>query len=149
MKSTQPLPDGLVIKPLTRKQKILTIFLKGSWGGAGTKKAPPKPHLIKKVAGIDPKSRADYGKARVIISERRDNKALKYAVKDLPYPYTSKAQFEDRMSTPIGSEWNTRVGVQRETLPRVVKKVSLLVHLSSTNADGHQMGTIINPLEKL
>ena len=81
--------------------------------------------MIKKVAGIDPKSRADYGKAHVIISERRDKKALKYAVKDLPFPYTSKAQFEASMSTPIGSEWNTRLGFQRETLPRVVKKVSL------------------------
>ncbi|EJD03506.1 Utp14-domain-containing protein [Fomitiporia mediterranea MF3/22] len=105
----------------------------GSWGGAGLKKTAPKPHLIKKVAGIDPKSRADYGKAHVIISERRDKKALKFAVKDLPYPYTSKAQFEARMSTPLGAEWNTRLGFQRGTLPRVVKK----------------MGTIIDPLEKL
>ncbi|KAI5118044.1 hypothetical protein M0805_005893 [Coniferiporia weirii] len=105
----------------------------GSWGGTGTKKAAPKAHLIKKVAGIDPKSRADYGKAHVIISERRDKKAAKYAVRDLPHPYTSKAQFEARMDTPLGVEWNTRLGFQRGTLPRVVKK----------------MGTIIDPLEKL
>ncbi|THH10407.1 hypothetical protein EW145_g1352 [Phellinidium pouzarii] len=89
----------------------------GSWGGSG----------------IDPKSRADYGKAHVIISERRDKKASKYAVRDLPYPYTSKAQFEARMSVPLGTEWNTRLGFQRGTLPRVVKK----------------MGTVIDPLEKL
>ncbi|KAL5535897.1 hypothetical protein ACEPAF_3991 [Sanghuangporus sanghuang] len=105
----------------------------GSWGGAGIKKTAPRPNLIKKVAGIDPKSRADYAKAHIIISERRDKKALKFAVKDLPYPYTSKAQFESRMSTPLGVEWNTRLGFQRETLPRVVKK----------------MGSIIDPLEKM
>jgi hypothetical protein len=29
------------------------------------------------------------------------------------------------MDTPIGPEWNTRVGFQRGTLPRVVKKVCL------------------------
>ena len=43
-------------------------------------------------------------------------------VKDLPYPYTSKAQYERSLQTPIGTEWNTRLGFQRGTLPRVVKK---------------------------
>ncbi|KAK7463473.1 hypothetical protein VKT23_006822 [Stygiomarasmius scandens] len=105
----------------------------GSWGGAGTTKAKLKPHLIKKVAGVDPKSRADYGKGHVIISEKKDKKAAKYLVKDLPYPYTSKAQFERRMEQPLGPEWNTRVGFQKGTLPKVVKK----------------MGTVIDPLEKL
>ncbi|KAI6136075.1 small-subunit processome [Pisolithus sp. B1] len=72
-------------------------------------------------------------KAHVIISEKRDQKAAKYLVGDLPYPYTSYAQFEKSMDTPLGTEWNTRVGFQRATLPRVVKK----------------MGTVIDPLEKL
>ncbi|KAI0050580.1 Utp14-domain-containing protein [Auriscalpium vulgare] len=105
----------------------------GSWGGTGTRKAPPKPHLIKKIAGIDPKSRADYGKAHVIISEKRDKKAAKYLVKDLPHPYTSRAQFERSLDTRVGTEWNTRLGFQRATMPKVTKK----------------MGTVINPLEKL
>ncbi|KAH7886384.1 Utp14 protein-domain-containing protein [Phlebopus sp. FC_14] len=105
----------------------------GSWGGSGTKKLPPKPHLIKKIAGVDPSSRSDFKKAHVIISEKRDKKAAKYLVKDLPYPYTSHAQFARRMDTPLGTEWNTRVGFQRGTLPRVVKK----------------MGAVIDPLEKL
>ncbi|KAJ3861098.1 Utp14-domain-containing protein [Lentinula novae-zelandiae] len=105
----------------------------GSWGGNGVRKGAPKPHLIKKIAGIDPKSRADYNKAHVIISEKRDKKASKYLVPDLPYPYTSKAQFDRRMQQPLGPEWNTRVGFQRGTLPKVVKK----------------MGTVIDPLDKL
>jgi len=99
----------------------------GSWGGTGAKKAPPKPFLIKKVAGIDPRSREDYGKAHVIISEKRDKKAAKYMVKDLPYPYTSKAQYERSLQTPIGTEWNTRLGFQRGTLPRVVKKPGVVI----------------------
>ncbi|KAG1871579.1 Utp14 protein-domain-containing protein [Suillus subluteus] len=104
----------------------------GSWGGTGTKKLPPRPNLIKKIAGVDPSSRADYKKAHVIISERRDKKAAKYLVKELPYPYTSHAQYARSMDIPIGAEWNTRVGFQRGTLPRVVKK----------------MGTVIEPLVK-
>lgn len=100
--------------------------MQGSWGGTGTKRAPPKAHLLKRIAGIDPGTRADHGKAHVVISERRDKKAAKYTVKDLPYPYTSKAQFERSMETPLGNEWNTRVGFQRGTLPKVVKKVCVL-----------------------
>ncbi|KAK0223862.1 Utp14-domain-containing protein [Armillaria fumosa] len=105
----------------------------GSWGGAGTRKAPPKPSLIKKIAGVNATNRADHGKGHVIISERRDKKAAKYLVKDLPYPYTSKAQFERGMEQPLGVEWNTRVGFQKATLPRVVKK----------------MGAVIDPLQKM
>ncbi|GJE97818.1 Utp14 domain-containing protein [Phanerochaete sordida] len=115
------------------KEVDTTLAGWGSWGGQGTKKAAPKPYLVKKVAGVDPTTRADYKKAHVIISEKRDKKAARYLVKDLPFPYTSKAQFERNMDTPIGTEWNTRVGFQRSTLPKVVKK----------------MGTVITPLEKL
>jgi len=105
----------------------------GSWGGTGIQRTAPKPQRIKKIAGIDPTTRADYNKKHIIISEKRDKKAAKYLVKDLPYPYTSKAQFERTMEHPLGTEWNTRVSFQRGTLPRVVKKP----------------GVIINPLEKL
>jgi len=115
------------------KEVDTTLAGWGAWGGTGVKKAAPKARNIKKVAGIDPTTRADYGKANVIISERRDKKAAKYLVKDLPYPYTSKAQFEKSMETPLGKEWNTRLAFQRGTLPRVTKKP----------------GMIINPLEKL
>ncbi|PPQ66047.1 hypothetical protein CVT24_000229 [Panaeolus cyanescens] len=105
----------------------------GSWGGAGVRKSAPKPERIKKIAGVDPKTRADYNKKNIIISEKRDKKASKYQVKDLPYPYTSKEQFERAMERPLGTEWNTRVAFQRATLPRVMKKP----------------GVIIDPLEKV
>ncbi|KAJ7590843.1 Utp14-domain-containing protein [Mycena floridula] len=107
------------------KEIDVTIPGWGSWGVKG--------RFIKKVAGIDPTSRADHNKTHVIISEKRDKKAAKYMVKDLPYPYTSKAQFDRRMEQPLGVEWNTRIGFQRGTLPKVVKR----------------MGTVIDPLEKL
>lgn len=105
----------------------------GAWGGSGAPKSKPKAHLLKQVPGLAPSARQDYGKSHIIISEKVDKKAKKYQVKDLPFPYTSKAQYDRRMEQPLGTEWNTRTGFQRGTLPKVVKK----------------MGTIINPLEKL
>lgn len=83
-----------------------------------------KPHLIKHIPGVAPTARADAGKAHLIISEKKDKKASKYLVKDLPHPYTSQAQFERSLSVPVGAEWNTRTAFQKGTLPKVVTKVS-------------------------
>jgi len=105
----------------------------GAWGGSGAPKTKTRPQFMKQVPGLAPSARKDFNKSHVIISEKVDKKAKKYMVKDLPYPYTSKAQFERRMEQPLGTEWNTRTGFQRGTLPKVVKK----------------MGTIIDPLEKM
>jgi U3 small nucleolar RNA-associated protein 14 len=122
--------------PFSQDYSIIQIkCIQGSWGGTGLRKAPPKPERIKKIAGVDPKSRADYNKKHIIISEKRDKKALKYVVKDLPYPYTSRAQFERSMEQPLGKEWNTRVGFQRGTLPRVVKKVNFSPPVLSRSVD--------------
>jgi U3 small nucleolar RNA-associated protein 14 len=121
----------------------------GSWGGAGITKAPPKPERIKRFPGVDPKTRQDYGKDHVIISEKKDKKAQKYLVKDLPFPYTSKAQFERRMEIPLGMEWNTRTTFQKATLPRVVKKVSNPFASQNGLTLLIQMGTVIEPLERL
>ncbi|KAG8979889.1 hypothetical protein FRC05_007332 [Tulasnella sp. 425] len=103
----------------------------GSWTGAGvdTKyKARPQPTSSTKSV-----PRRDSGKAHVIISEKRDAKAAKYQVKDIPFPYTSRAQYERSLEAPLGREWNTRLGHQKAVLPRVSAK----------------MGTVIEPLEKL
>ena len=125
----------------------------GTWGGTGVRGNPKAKRIVKKVAGIDPKTRADHGKPHLIISEKKDKKAAKYLTKDLPYPYTSRAQFEKSLEVPVGTEWNTRVGFQRQTLPRVVKKVRHRVAVGvlflSFTFYTLQMGTVIDPLEKL
>ncbi|KDQ20262.1 hypothetical protein BOTBODRAFT_392238 [Botryobasidium botryosum FD-172 SS1] len=121
------------VKADATREEDTTLPGWGSWGGVGTKKRAPNPKYVKVIPGVDPTKRADHGKAHVIISEKRDKKASKFQVKDLPFPYTSKAQFERSMDVPLGSQWNTRIGFQKGTLPRVVKK----------------MGTVIDPLEKL
>lgn len=60
----------------------------------------------------------------MIISEKRDAKAAKYQVQDIPFPYTSRAQYERSLEAPLGTEWNTRLGHQKAILPRVSAKVS-------------------------
>lgn len=69
----------------------------------------------------------------MIISEKRDAKAAKYRVKDIPFPYTSRAQYERSLEAPLGREWNTRLGHQKAVLPRVSAKVSYFISYSSTS----------------
>lgn len=45
-------------------------------------------------------------------------------LKDLPYPYTSAAQYEASFTAPVGADWNAIATHQRATMPRVTKKVS-------------------------
>ena len=113
---------------------ICLFFSKGSWVGQGLKPKtkPPTSKSSKSkrpttltTPGITPTSRTDANKSHVIISEKKDKKAEKYLVKELPYPYTSKEQFVRSMEARVGSEWATRVARQRGTMPGVVKKVGL------------------------
>lgn len=112
-----------------------TLIGWGSWGGKGVKKnkRKPNPKYLKTAPGIAPEERKDAGRANVIITEKKDRKAAAFLPKDLPYPYTSVAQYEASFANPIGSEFNSRAGFQRETLPRVTKKP----------------GAIIEPIRKL
>lgn len=99
----------------------------GSWGGKGAKKRKTNPKFVKKTAGIAPEERKDAGRANVIITEKKDKKAARFLPTDLPYPYTSVAQYEAAMAANIGSEFNSRAAFQRGTLPRVTKKPGAIV----------------------
>ncbi|KAJ9118136.1 hypothetical protein QFC22_004039 [Naganishia vaughanmartiniae] len=99
----------------------------GSWGGKGVKKNKNSKKFTKIIAGVDATERKDFGKANVIINEKKDKKAAKYMLKDLPYPYTSAAQYEASFSAPVGSDWNAIAAHQRATMPRVTKKPGAII----------------------
>ncbi|KAJ9099810.1 hypothetical protein QFC21_003809 [Naganishia friedmannii] len=99
----------------------------GSWGGKGVKKNKNSKKFTKIIAGVDATQRKDFGKANVIINEKKDKKAAKYMLKDLPYPYTSAAQYEASFSAPVGADWNAIAAHQRATMPRVTKKPGAII----------------------
>ena len=86
---------------------LTLVYRQGSWGGKGVKKKANAKKIVHKTAGIDPEARKDASFNHVIISERKDRKAQKYMLKDLPFPYTSAAQHEHKLRTPMGPEWST------------------------------------------
>ena len=106
---------------------LIFVESKGDWGGKGVKKSRKTKKFVTKIAGIDPTSRKDAVFSNVIISEKKDKKASKYQVKDLPYPYTSVAQFESRLSTPLGPEWSTGTVLRDQTLPKILIKPGVTI----------------------
>ncbi|MCO5566033.1 hypothetical protein L7F22_019708 [Adiantum nelumboides] len=110
----------------------------GSWSGKGVRTSKKKAEerknkFTKTTAGLDPTKRKDFNMSNVIINQKRDKKADKFKSDDVPYPYTSRAQYEMAMRNPLGPEWNTRTQHQRMTLPKVLTKP----------------GKAIKPIEKL
>lgn len=110
----------------------------GSWSGKGVRTSKKKAEerknkFTKTTAGLDPTKRKDFGMSNVIINQKRDKKADKFKSDDVPFPYTSRAQYEMAMRNPLGPEWNTRTQHQRMTLPKVLTKP----------------GKAIKPIEKL
>ncbi|KAF8338136.1 Utp14 protein-domain-containing protein [Cantharellus anzutake] len=105
----------------------------GAWAGAGMKLKAPHPRFIKTIPGVNPESRKDAGKDFVIISEKRDFKARKYQIKELPFPYTGDGQLKQLLDTPLGREWNTQTFVKKATRPRIYTKP----------------GEVIEPLKKM
>lgn len=111
------------------KEEDLTLPGWGAWGGKGARKtsAAAKKKHVKHIPGIEQDKRKDAKLAHVVISERTDKKAKKYLTKDLPYPYTSVKQYEQRLAMPTGAEWNTRGSSREMTMPRVLTKPGAVI----------------------
>lgn len=82
--------------------------MQGAWAGKGAKKQKNARKYVTKVAGVEASKRKDAQLNHVIISEKKDKKAAKYMLKDLPFPYTSAAQHEHKLATPLGPSGRPR-----------------------------------------
>ncbi|KAN0064112.1 hypothetical protein ACQY0O_003279 [Thecaphora frezii] len=99
----------------------------GSWGGKGVRANKKKKSKTVTLPGLEAGQRKDANMAHVIINEKKDKKVESFRVKDLPRPYTSRAQYEMAMRNPLGPEWNTRIEHQRLNMPRVTKKLGKVI----------------------
>lgn len=110
----------------------------GSWAGEGA--PPPKPlrRLPKKLAIPERKNekrpRQDEGKKNVIISAKRIKKAAKFQVENVPYPFTSREQYERAINGAVGPEWNISTAVKNFTRPEVVTRAGKIIRPISKKA---------------
>lgn len=94
----------------------------GSWAGPGIVNKP------KKRKREEPENnRKDKELGNVIINEKPNKKFLKYTHESIPYPFTSREQYERSMRNPLGIEWNTHEGYHKLNLPRIKSRAGCII----------------------
>jgi U3 small nucleolar RNA-associated protein 14 len=102
---------------------------------------------VVKKAGVRPEKRKDAKLDKVIINQKKIKKNTKYLATQLPFPFETKASFDDQIATlchtlivpsvsqeqyerslrlPKGPEWTTKSAFQDATTPRVLVKQGII-----------------------
>ena len=115
----------------------------GSWAGQGVafpskpRKLPKKLQAPKKK--LEDKSRPDYKKPNVIINTKRIKKtANKFMLGDVPYPYSSRAEYEEAMLGGVGKEWNVSSSFKNMTRPEILTRSGKIIQPISKKAKTHR-----------
>lgn len=91
----------------------------GDWAGGGLKVSKKKKRQFTKKPTEQTAARKDANLSNVIISEKKNKGLAKIQVSNVPFPYTSKEEFERSLRQPIGPQWNTPSTVAKLTEPRI------------------------------
>lgn len=102
------------------KPKDLDLSLPGwgDWAGPGIVETKRRKKFTVPAKPVP--ARKDNKLAHVIINEFRDKKFAKNQVSQLPFPFTSRDQWERSVHVPLGKDWNTTSVHQKLIKPRIV-----------------------------
>lgn len=97
----------------------------GSWTGEGT--APP-PKKRRRTNETTKKTNAPKSSSpHVILNPKPIKQRAKLKVAQVPYPFTSRAQYEKYLAAPIGPEWNAKRAVQELIKPPVIVRPGVAI----------------------
>jgi U3 small nucleolar RNA-associated protein 14 len=115
-----------------KKTSIKSTAGWGSWTGHGS--TIPKKRLeptLSKPMGREPPSNRKRGndkKPNVIINEKRIKKtANNYLLANVPYPFTSRDEYERSVTGGIGQEWNATSGFKNMTRPEISTRYGKII----------------------
>lgn len=121
-----------------KEEENKTVSGWGSWAGEGA--PPPRPprkipkHLAPPEKKKEKRRRMDDGKKNVIISAKRVKKSAKFQMENVPYPYSSREQYDRAMAGSIGAEWNVSGAVKNFTRADVVTRAGKIIRPISKKA---------------
>eukprot|EP00981_Chlorochromonas_danica_P015793 scaffold14461_cov250-Ochromonas_danica.AAC.3 len=158
----QQIDDELGLK---QKQLQIEKDLKAGWGdwaGPGAGGMQISPRLLQKrekaILKVQKENeckrmdRKDYKKQQVILSERRSKSAAKYKLAEVPYPFTSREEYERSLQMPVGEEWNAMPVVSKMTLPEVKTRAGRIIEpiqlVKQKQSSSQKQGTISNTQNK-
>merc|ERR1712196_294702 len=90
----------------------------GSWTGEGAPAPRPKKKRKEAPVTIAPPTGIN-ANPRVILNPKRAKKAGLLKVAQVPYPFTSRSEYERYMARPVGNDWNAAPAVKKLTRPAV------------------------------
>lgn len=105
----------------------------GSWTGKGAVAPPPRwSKLPKKLQAPkkepEKRKRKDDRKPNVILNEKRIKKtANSFMLGDIPYPYSSRAEYEQAMTGGVGKEWNVTSAYKNMTRPEILTRSGKMI----------------------
>lgn len=76
---------------------------------------------------VDRRKRKDDKKKRVIINEKRVKRTAQFQLTEIPYPFTSREQYERAMAGSIGQEWNVSGAVKDMTRPEILTRAGKII----------------------
>lgn len=105
----------------------------GAWGGCGIDptKQKAKRRLVLKFPAAE--KRKPENKGNVVIIENGDEKLKKHRVANLPFPFTSVADYEQSIRTPLGSDFVPATAHKLLTKPAVTTKLGTIIKPMNEN----------------
>ncbi|CAB9499135.1 associated protein 14 homolog A [Seminavis robusta] len=130
-----------------KKEKDMAVVSGwGSWAGEGAPPSKPPSKLPKHLQPPPKKKqqkagRQDIKRPNVIIREKRVKKtADKFMLKAIPYPFTSREEYERAMSGSMGKEWNVTGSVKDMTRPEIQTRPGKIIQPLSMKVKQQQRG---------
>ena len=118
----------------------------GCWAGLGAPIAKPPKNLPRKLRPPPPKKqknreRRDDKIPNVILNEQRVKKtAGQFQLAQIPYPFSSREEYERAMRGGIGKEWNVTGSFKDKTRPSVLTRAGKIIQPLSKRAKQPKRG---------
>ena len=111
------------------KPKTIDLTLPGwgDWGGKDIRVSKRKRRRFQIRAPPAPKRR-DENRGDLILNDAADGEAARrHQVKHVPFPFTSVADYEASMRTPLGPSFVPRTAFEKLTRPKVVTRAGAVI----------------------
>jgi U3 small nucleolar RNA-associated protein 14 len=107
----------------------------GSWAGDGVRVSNRQKIREEKAKQLAEEtrqrvlaSRKDSKMDRVLINEKKDRKASKFMAATVPYPFTSREEYEMAMRNPLGQDWNTPSSSIALNAPKIITRAGKIIN---------------------
>jgi U3 small nucleolar RNA-associated protein 14 len=133
-------------KTASQKKKEKDMAVVSGWGAWAGEGAPPPrspknlpKHLQPPKKKEEKRKRQDSRRPNVIIREKRVKKtADKFMIKAIPYPFTSREEYERAMRGSVGKEWNVTKSVKDMTRPEIQTRPGKIIQPLSLKVKKHR-----------